>query len=102
VKEYPLFSLLLITWVSLCLSILYKVKVHAGELMPTCQQTAQAVLSMVADIQEMGDRPESAAASQQLSWRSPARGCLKINFNRAFMQQTNTGAWGFIVRDHEG
>jgi hypothetical protein len=70
--------------------------------MPTCQQTAQAVLSMVADIQEMGDRPESAAASQQLSWRSPARGCLKINFDRAFMQQTNTGAWGFIVRDHEG
>lgn len=31
-------------------------KVNAGELMPTCQQMVKAVVSMVADIQEMSSR----------------------------------------------
>jgi ribonuclease HI len=37
----------------------------------------------------------------QPRWWPPA-GCLKINFDGAFAQETNVGAWGFIVRNHEG
>lgn len=38
----------------------------------------------------------------QPKWCPPARECLKINFDGAFVQETNAGAWGFIERDHEG
>ena len=70
--------------------------------MPTCQQKALVVVSMVADIQEMITRQRPPIVTLQPRWWQPARGCLKINFDGAFVQETNVGAWGFVVRDHEG
>jgi hypothetical protein len=77
-------------------------KVNAGEPMPTCQQKALAVVSVVADIQEMITRQRPPIVTLQPRWWPPARGCLIINFDGAFVQETNVGAWGFVLRDHEG
>jgi hypothetical protein len=70
--------------------------------MPTCQQKALAVVSVVADIQEMITRQRPPIVTLQPRWWPPARGCLIINFDGAFVQETNVGAWGFVLRDHEG
>lgn len=38
----------------------------------------------------------------QLSWRAPTPGKLKINIDGAFIKETLSGGWGFIIRDHLG
>lgn len=77
-------------------------KVNAGELMPTCQETVRAVNMMVHDILDGGDHQEEMAKPRCPKWSPPDREVLKINVDGAFKAESKSGAWGFIIRDHEG
>ncbi|XP_037430078.1 uncharacterized protein LOC119295716 [Triticum dicoccoides] len=35
-------------------------------------------------------------------WSRPPPGTLKINTDGAFLKETNTGGWGFVIRDDCG
>ena len=35
-------------------------------------------------------------------WTKPPENLVKINFDGAFDQATNSGGWGFVIRDHDG
>jgi hypothetical protein len=77
-------------------------KVNAGELMPACQEIVKSVISMVHDIQMMKSQPVETPVLPSQRWTLPPPECLKINLDGAFKQETKVGAWGFVVRDHEG
>ena len=39
---------------------------------------------------------------ENVHWCSPNSEYGKINFDGSFIQDRKSGAWGFVVRDHEG
>jgi hypothetical protein len=70
--------------------------------MPASQEIVKSVISMVHDIQMMMPQPVAAPVLPSQRWTLPPPECLKINLDGAFKQETKVGAWGFVVRDHEG
>jgi hypothetical protein len=70
--------------------------------MPASQEIVKSVISMVHDIQMMMPQPVAAPVLPSQRWTLPPPECLKINLDGAFKQKTKVGAWGFVVRDHEG
>jgi hypothetical protein len=39
---------------------------------------------------------------EKVCWCPPNFDYVKINFDGSFIQNRKSGAWGFVVRDHEG
>jgi hypothetical protein len=77
-------------------------KMNAGELMPSCQETVWSVMSMVQDILKNDPKAIDSPAPKIQRWLPPPVDYLKINVDGAYKMESKNGAWGFIVRDHEG
>ena len=78
-------------------------KVNVGELMPSAQTTVSAIRDMVQDILKEGSRINHHQSLEvQQGWLPPAEGILKINIDGSFMPGTSKGAWGFVIRSHDG
>lgn len=48
------------------------------------------------------DRSQSGERRRKMDWSPPPNDIMKVNIDVEFLKQTKKGAWGFIVRDHEG
>jgi len=72
-------------------------------MMPSVQATAHSIMCTAMDLLngELATNPVGVAMTEQ-RWSPPAEGTLKINCDGSFKAETKTGAWGFIIRDHEG
>ena len=78
-------------------------KVNLGEMMTSVQATTHSIMCTAMDLLngELATNPVGVAMTEQ-RWSPPAEGTLKINCDGSFKAETKTGAWGFIIRDHEG
>jgi hypothetical protein len=45
---------------------------------------------------------EEKIASIQGQWERPATDMIKLNIDGAFVENTKSGGWGFVARDHLG
>ncbi|KAG0526218.1 hypothetical protein BDA96_06G126500 [Sorghum bicolor] len=77
-------------------------KVNAGELMPSSQETVWAVISLAQDILKDEDNTSPSATPKIQKWSVPPLNYLKINVDGAYQAESRKGAWGFIIRDHDG
>jgi len=78
-------------------------KVNVGELMPSAQATVNAIRDMVQNILKEGCKMHQHQSFEvQQTWSPPAEGILKVNVDGSFLPRTSKGAWGFVVRGHDG
>lgn len=80
-------------------------KASAGEQQRSASEVVHLAQVMAVDAEMLKDAgrkegplPNPAAPA----WRPPDEDVLKINFDGAFIKDTRKGAWGFIIRDHQG
>jgi hypothetical protein len=49
-----------------------------------------------------GSSSASATSLPGVSWTRPPLNLVKVNFDASFIENTKTGAWGFVARDDTG
>lgn len=75
---------------------------NGGELMTSCQETVWSVMTMAQDILKNDPKATCSQVPKVQRWSPPPVDYLKINVDGAYKRESKTGAWRFIVRDHEG
>lgn len=63
---------------------------------------ARSVRSYAAEIAELMKKVQDRGHKENLRWRKPEPGFLKINCDASFHKETGTEGWGFIIRDSNG
>ncbi|KAE8789413.1 hypothetical protein D1007_36395 [Hordeum vulgare] len=51
---------------------------------------------------ELWPKKEKRRSTEEKKWQSPRQDNVKFNVDASFIPETNTAAWGVIVRDHAG
>ncbi|KAF8645590.1 hypothetical protein HU200_066141 [Digitaria exilis] len=77
-------------------------KANAGEQMLSVEEVMYRAHSMSVD--SLIDKQDSLVKPTKVKsqWCPPKYDFLNINFDSAFFQDRKSGAWGFVIRDHEG
>jgi hypothetical protein len=80
-------------------------KLNAGEQSRPLTAVLQRTWNMASNTEYLQLPPKSnqrAARADRTRWIPPPADVLKINTDAAFIAQEKSGAWGFVIRDHEG
>ncbi|TVU08775.1 hypothetical protein EJB05_42187, partial [Eragrostis curvula] len=77
-------------------------KANAGERGRDTQEITYMAAGLVNDISNNLLKAKIRAPRLKSKWSPPPPELLKINIDGAFSENLKSGAWGFIVRDHEG
>jgi hypothetical protein len=76
--------------------------VNAGDRLKPADETCFQILRHISDFSDYCTIKRDKKAQQMEKWKKPSNNFLKINTDGAFIQQTKTGGWGFIIRDGDG
>jgi hypothetical protein len=74
----------------------------AGELIPPCREIVSSVLHTFQEILFGDGEANNLKLLPDKQWSPPPGEVLKINIDGAFRPESLNGAWGFVIRDHEG
>jgi hypothetical protein len=76
--------------------------VNAGERKTPADKMSYQILRHINEFQEFCTNKNDKPVEKLEYWKRPADSYLKINIDGAFIQQTQSGGWGFIIRDTDG
>jgi ribonuclease HI len=77
-------------------------KANAGDKIRSLQQTVSSVMIHTMDYRKLIQEKPSSKKTKPGKWKLPLHNYVKINIDGAFHKNTNTGGWGFIVRNECG
>jgi ribonuclease HI len=76
-------------------------KTNAGEKTFSTDEVCYQIRKHLSEY-TVSDSKENTTVQQDLPWTPPPANYVKVNFDAAFCQDTQRGAWGFIARDDRG
>jgi hypothetical protein len=76
-------------------------KTNQGERKYTTEELCSSVLYHSCQMTKLKSA-SSPSESKHGKWRPPREGFYKINCNGTFLQNSKSGGWGRIIRDHKG
>jgi hypothetical protein len=68
----------------------------------TTVEVAYVTAALADRFQTKRTEPPLSVSCQTSKWSRPEPGVLKVNSDGAFDRKTNSGGWGFIIRDEHG
>ena len=77
-------------------------KTNQRERKYTTEEVCSSVLYHSCQMQKLKSAPPPLEPKQHGKWRPPREGFYKINCNGTFLQNSKSGGWGCIIRDHKG
>lgn len=77
-------------------------KAISGDTIPTPHMVCHRVEKMFVDSLQQRRLEKPAKPPDLHKWTKPPENLVKINFDGAFDQVSNSGGWGYVIRDHDG
>ncbi|WVZ67350.1 hypothetical protein U9M48_016440 [Paspalum notatum var. saurae] len=77
-------------------------KANVGEDMKRTEDIVHRAVLIMADPPTTNENKETTTPDRHRHWVNPPPDKLKINCDGAFAKESKQGAWGFVIRDHEG
>ncbi|GJN08391.1 hypothetical protein PR202_ga26304 [Eleusine coracana subsp. coracana] len=77
-------------------------KANAGGKLATIAEVCSSVTYHVKEFQKLQKPPKVPKPAKTAKWSVPPDHSYKINIDGAFLAESNSGGWGFMIRDQTG
>jgi hypothetical protein len=73
-------------------------KANAGERLKTTDEICHSISIHHLEFSKL-PTPLTVAPQKQSAWKIPSAGYVKVNFDASFYHESQTGAFGYVIRD---